>query len=295
MQASHDITPNFRDLYERLLRHKGDNRFAEAPLPWFDEFGDMVRAWFVSLSARAGTPVPPMSQEELWELYAFSRVNQLLLLGFQPPRKPKELWAPGMTVDNYDAFIKLCGMDIVRVEPFSPFFHEIVSVEPNPDVDALPRLQHEHWPAVMLGDMLISRAGVTVSAGKKHMRQDIAENSTLYWEFRRRNREVSDLSHGWGSNSQWRTNFRRDYLMDGYFHFNVDGNVQPSDPDPVDTYLALDSPDTDDIPLTTSERTELLTHRCFVETDKPHRDLFPFNDTWRTPVPPSLVIVRGSG
>ena len=284
----------FRDLYERLLRHQTENRFTEIIIPWFDAFGAVATAWFQSLSSRAGAPIPPMSREELWEFYAFSRVNQMLVLGFQPPRRADARWAPELSLDDYHSFIELCGMDVVRAEPFSPFFHEIVGVEQSPDDDARHRLLHVHWPAVMLGDMLISRAGVTVSAGATHMRKHIAENSTLYWEHWRRNRPVSDLSDGWGSNSQWRTAFRRDYLVDGHFHFNIDGKVQPTEPHSQEKYRLPDQPDPGYIRLSTAERIELLTHRSFVITDKPHHDLYPFEDTYCTPIPPDLTITRDS-
>ena len=47
--------------------------------------------------------------------------------------------------------------------------------------------------------------------------------SPLYFAYQRNGRVARDLSHGWGSNSQWRTNFRRDYLWNGCYVFNADG------------------------------------------------------------------------
>jgi hypothetical protein len=45
----------------------------------------------------------------------------------------------------------------------------------------------------------------------------------MFWAWWRRNRVPTDLSHGWGGNSQWGTDFRRDYIADGEVHYNVDG------------------------------------------------------------------------
>jgi hypothetical protein len=33
------------------------------------------------------------------------------------------------------------------------------------------------------------------------------------------------VSHGWGSNSQWGTDFRRDYVTDEAYVYNVDGTI----------------------------------------------------------------------
>jgi hypothetical protein len=71
--------------------------------------------------------------------------------------------------------------------------------------------------------MLLVRAGVRVRAGRDVLDPDVAATSCLYWAWWRRNHRVFDLSHGWGANSQWGTDFRRDYWVDGELHYNVDG------------------------------------------------------------------------
>jgi hypothetical protein len=121
----------------------------------------------------------------------------------------------------------------------------------------------------LLGDMVFSRAGVRVSGGRRFIRKDVAESSTLYWAFRRKNRPSQDLSHGWGSNSQWRTRFRRDYRLGEEFHYNVDGKHDLAAPEPA-------AEDRDG--LAREERIELLTNRCFIRTVKPHSDLWPYDD-----------------
>jgi hypothetical protein len=46
-------------------------------------------------------------------------------------------------------------------------------------------------------------------------------------------------------------------------HFNVDGD--------------------DDLDETSADRIELLTHRCFVRTDRPRTDFEPWNDRYSIP------------
>jgi hypothetical protein len=69
--------------------------------------------------------------------------------------------------------------------------------------------------------------------------------------------------------ASWRTSFRRDYLLDGTFHFNVDGEDDLSQ-------LAVGTIDEDGINL--EERRELVANRCFVVTTKDGSDLFPYRD-----------------
>ena len=129
---------------------------------------------------------------------------------------------------------------------------------------------HTIWPGFLLGRMLFCRAEVRVRGGARHVRKEIAENSRLYWAFARNNRPPRDRSHGWGHNSQWATDFRRDYLGDDAYYYNVDGEVDVHD-DAADSELAL--------PL----RIELLTHRCFVVTPERFYDEDLTDATYREP------------
>ena len=154
------------------------------------------------------------------------------------------------------------------------------------------------WPCVMLGNMLFSRGGVDVCAGKTIFKPGIADASTLYWADRRKGRPVNDLSHGWGSNSQWRTSFRRDYVVGDTRFYNVDGKYDLA-------AQAADAADAGRSPvLTLAERIELLTQRCLVSSTTAHDDLFPYDDCWREAAdkgrlhswwPRWLPALRGSG
>jgi hypothetical protein len=99
-------------------------------------------------------------------------------------------------------------MTPIGAADFDPFFHEIVAVEQDDDPEAPVRITGTLWPGLMLGDMLFSRAGVRVRAGARHAEAGIADRSVLHEVFLRRYRATSDLSLGWGTNSQWKTDFR---------------------------------------------------------------------------------------
>lgn len=116
----------------------------------------------------------------------------------------------------------------------------------------------------LMGSMLLKRAGVVVTAGTRHLVAGVADRSTLYWTFWRRSRPTDDLSHGWGHNSQWSTDFRRDYLVDGRLHYNVDRALDPYDKD-----RRQDGQDLSTI--------DLVRHRCDTVADRGD-DLYPYDD-----------------
>lgn len=160
-------------------------------------------------------------------------------------------------------------------QQFSPFYHEVVQLEEGTSSTSPATILEFNWPCIMLGNMMISRARVCVSAGREVLAPGIADASTLYWTYWRKNRPNQDLSHGWGGNSQWRTRFRRDFLL-GDTYYNVDGNRD----------IATHGDD-EECDLTQSERTELLMHRCFVRCTKPHGDLWPYDDRLAQEVNPA--------
>ena len=119
------------------------------------------------------------------------------------------------------------------------------------------------------GERSLAKASTLLSVSVL-IEEDADEARRIGW--RTRNRPFQDLSHGWGSNSQWRTSFRRDYRIGQEFHYNVDGKHDLAAP-------GATAEDRDG--LTREERTELLTNRCFVRTTKPHGDLWPYDDILR--------------
>jgi hypothetical protein len=98
----------------------------------------------------------------------------------------------------------------------------------------------------------------------------VAARSCLYWAWWRRNRTAADLSHGWGVNSQWGTDFRRDYIADGQLHYNVDGYKH--------------QPSAGDGDLSGAAAQELLRHRCSTRDDL-GGDRWPWHLTRTEPAP----------
>lgn len=267
--------PDFRKLYEQLLQSESDRPYQDVLLPWQDEADQAMSVLQVYGEDQARHLSGENIVGHLWDLYALSRVSDVLLLPFQQNnRDGRAWWAPGITPEERDAYLCSLGMRRIEHHTFHPFFHEIVEVVQSSDPNEPISLDTVVWSGFMLGSLLFCRAGVRVRGGREHIKKEIAERSKLYFTFRRNNRPVSDLSHGWGSNSQWRTQFRRDYENDSSFYYNVDGEM--------DATLASTSahPSSSRENLAAEERVELLVNRCFVLSDQPDEDLWPFDDTY---------------
>lgn len=268
----HYLQSDLRQLFESLFYNEEHLPVYNGILvPWVESHTDQTD-WFRSFASKCIERVYPAEVEELWRLYAFSRVNEALLLCFQPGQSTESgLPCPSISLEEYTDFSVSLGLSNEDSCLFSPFHHEIVIVDQAEDDNQNITLEETLWPCLMLGNMLFSRAGVRVSGGKNFIRKNIAEMSTLYWAYRRNNRPHQDLSHDWGGNSQWRTRFRRDYRFGRELHYNVDGksDISVSEPTHVDRNG-----------LTIEERIELLVNRCFIRCDKPNGDLWPYYDRY---------------
>ena len=254
-----------RDLYHALHANAGSTVFPDVLAPWIDENADVVRESLAPLGVYGAWRRVEYEWGDLLEqAYALSRVGDLLLLGFQPdlPAEAEEPWAHQLhlpdhdvtiTVDDYVRFFSALGMRRVEVARFDPFFHEIVAVDQNDDPTAPIEVIGELWPGVMFGEMLFSRAGVRVRAGARHAVAGLADRSVLHEVFLRRYRPTSDDSLGWGHNSQWKTDFRRDYLTADAYELNVDAR------------FGIDEDrEFGESRLTPGERRDLLRNRCVV-------------------------------
>ena len=260
-------------------------REVAAPAPAPDPGPDALAAYLLGEGVRAfrpamdrlaryrrrNAPEHPYAVEDwhLWELYALSRVNDYLLLPFQSA-EPIRDDLPRLSEEAYVAFFVGLGFEAFRDRPYAPFYHEIVEVEESPDAAERVEVARVLWPGLTYGDLLFSRAGVRVRCRPGILDPVVATRSTLYWAFLRLRRPRVDLSDGWGHNSQWRTDFRRDYA-DGGFHFNLDGEIDLGGPEPPRI------PRDPDKELTLAQRRELLVHRSFVTAPIADTgDFFPY-------------------
>lgn len=265
------VTPEggFPGLFFALHEYRGSEIGRDILEPWLEASEHQI-AWLKSFGDRKGDPIPPATNEELWDLYALGRANEVMLLRFQQGRADGTDWqGPPIAPPDYANFMELMGLKVVTESQFSPFYHEIVEVDHDLQASTI-EIMETVWPCLMLGPMMFSRAGVRIAANRSHISKEVAESSTLYWAFRRKNRPFHDLSHGWGHNSQWRTEFRRDYRFSSKLYFNVDAEYDAS------SWRERLQEDGDEDDLTDEDYIELITHRCFVRTTKPHDDRFPY-------------------
>ncbi|MER7753935.1 hypothetical protein [Kitasatospora sp. NPDC097643] len=283
-------TTNARALYEALLDHDGQRPYQAVVAPWLERAG---RAGYRERIAVAGVHQPWWVEEDgqllLRELYALRRVGDHLLLT-DVPGYAALFGALGMTPFE-EGVEDLEHEEREGDERFDPFLHEIVEVEQDEDRHAPIRLAGVRWPGLMLGGLLFGRAGVRVRAGAAHAERGVADRSPLYWTHRRAHRPALDLSHGWGSNSQWRTDLRLDYrTADGDLLNVAETGAVDGRPDLHPDHPGNLSPE--ERLLTPAERRELLRHRCLLRTPEAvaaltaaspqwDRDLFPYE--WRLP------------
>lgn len=263
---------NFRTLFNSILAYRGWTLYWHVLVPWL-EMHAAEKCWIQAISERRGSPIPAVSTEESWELYALSRCFDLMTLNIRRGCVPgSNRSKTSISAEELAQFASSLGLTCIDQPEYSPFYHEIVEVEQDIDDSCPVVLLSTFWPCLMLGEMMLIRSGVTIGAGRTHVRKEIVETSRLYWAWQRWNRPTMDLSHGWGSNSQWRTHFRRDYRIGSTLYFNVEGGNDLTDPE---------STRTDSNPLSRDMRIELLINRCFVKSPEPTGDLWPYDDTFR--------------
>jgi hypothetical protein len=266
---------SFYWLFRKLISYQHDQTYRDVIVPHMQMAIEDMQALSI-YGDLASMALPSDHTHVSYEWYALSRVNDVLLMNFQPEvagfdwRKDAYIKAyPPVSLNEYQVFMSELGMREVESRPFHPFYHEIVAVEQTEDPDAPPMIVQTLWPCLMYGALLFSRGGVVIRAGARHIVKAIAEQSIMYFTYARKYRRTDDQSHGWGHNSQWSTNFRRDYESDEAYHYHIereeDGTLALND-------LALVG-DTSiegrhgQILLTRETRRELLRHRCFVSTD----------------------------
>ena len=277
-----------RPLYSALRDSRGTevDVFGEVFVPWLDEVGAAYRDllepvvmygdWWPSEVATDGSEAY-LSEE----LYALSRVIDVVLLGAQPSVDPArgQPWAHALhgadgwpTATHQQLTDLLAGIGAARIrEPrFDPFLHEIVGVEQADRDDAPVEVLRELWPAFMLGELLLCRAGVVVRAGSEFLAHGAADMYPLYWTFLRRHRHTVDLSYGWGHNSQWNTAFRRDYRTRDYDYLNVDGRGSIEEPAHPEIFCYPEHAQEPTVLLTPAERRDLVRHRTLLRPPEYH-------------------------
>ena len=193
-----------------------------------------------------------VDRDALRDLFALSVIDDLLLN-----------W-PGAHPDDRDEFFSALGFaPFEQRAAFSPLTCEIGAIS-NDDIPAEAgiRFLSTHWSGLMFGDMVFARCTKTVICHESlGLVAGIADESTLHFTNQRRNRPANDLSHGWGHNSRWRTDFHRSYRTAGIDFYNVDAPIDIGIPKA--RLAKAGSPPAE---LSLDQARELLMHRGFVRT-----------------------------
>lgn len=202
---------------------------------WMADLGRRVQGVARANDTFALEPENEDLANTLWQLYAASRVRDLLLLAHQPRPADDAVCEldqalgrkqPGfrpVPVDQITQFFAALGCRPVSKASFDPILHEIITCKAAAEPGAPITITGQAWPALMLGELVFTRAGVRVRAGSAHAVPGVADRSTLHWEYWRRHRITVDGSFWWGHNSQWRTAIRRDYITSRGHVYDFDG------------------------------------------------------------------------
>ncbi len=172
-----------------------------------------------------------------------------------------------MLQEEYIEFNKLIGLDIETPKLFDTFTCEIIEAQNGEnDFQVIQCL----FPAIKLKNIIIKRAGVKILLSADKYDLTLINDATIYWTFRRKNRKYLDLSHGWGSNSQWRTNLRLDIETDSSFIYNHKGkfNLTNLTPEILEELSQQN--------LEIQDAIELTKYRHFIKSKKDDNDLFPY-------------------
>jgi hypothetical protein len=259
---------SIRDLYDKILDYHGERLYEEVLRNWISE--NDYKSYIDNLSKgfRLGE-IPNISQDDLWELYALTRVLDILTLRFQTNNKAdgSDWTGPDLLIETYVDFTELIGLETEIPQLFDTFTCEIIEAQNgNNDFQIIDCL----FPSVKLKNIILKRAGVKILLPENKYDLTLINNSTIYWAFRRKNRKYIDLSQGWGSNSQWRTDLRLDIETDSGFIYNHRGKFDLNNPTPeLLNELSLQN-------LEIQDAIELTKYRHFIQSEKDDKDLFPF-------------------
>lgn len=211
---------------------------------------------------------------KLWDLFSLSVCSDYLLWLCQQSE---------FTIAEYSRFFTDVGMQVSNIDNFHyhPFYHEIYYVDDEIKLGEQAQIviKEQLYPMIMFGDLQFSRAGVIVY-DHSSIDKNLAENSEMYFVNRRDNRKCHDLSHGWGHNSRWRTDFVRNYETANEWKFNVDGKIDlRSEQDYLQDCVEYGG----EMLITVKAARELLVNRCFIHQNNIRQiiqsELFPYD--WR--------------
>lgn len=208
----------YYQLFHSIQEQKEESLSSELLENWVKENPEEIR-WIKKLSSYSQEDWQNSSSDERCKIYALGRINELALFKLDQLKSSDSFTS---SFETYLHFFEKLGLEIKKTNNFHPFFHEIVEAEES-QIHREITLKAVHYPILMIGNLLFSRARVSVLLPKGKYNLDCIKNSTLFWAYRRMNRKTEDLSSGWGSNSQWRTEMRIDLETEKQYFYNLKG------------------------------------------------------------------------
>lgn len=262
------MEPSIRDLYDKIIEFEGEKLFESVLKKWVIDTD--YKRYISTISSSVQIEKANLTQEENWELYALSRVLDILTLQFQPDNQAdgSEWLGPKISIPEFEEFISLIGLDVITPNTFNPFNCEIIHAQ---EGENNFEIIESYFPAVKLKNMIIKRAGMKISLKAIDYNLTLINNASIYWTFRRKNRIYFDLSQGWGSNSQWSTDLRLDLETNNHFVYNQNGRFDLNHVTPE----LLDELNQQNLEI--QEAIDLTRFRHFVTSTKDDSDLFPYD------------------
>ncbi len=253
--------------FETILDFKAEDFFESVIKKWIVE--NDYKNYISNISNKISGRKNELLQEDIWELYALSRVLDLLTLPFQTDNDADDSdWkGPRITVAEYIEFNNLLGLEITTPFSFKPFNCEIIEAQIGMNDFEIIEC---NFPAVKLNNLMIKKAGVKILLNPDKFNLNLINKASIYWAFRCKNRKYFDLSQGWGSNSQWRTDLRLDIETENSYIYNVTGRFNLNSPT-IELTEELNQQD-----LELNEAVELTVFRHFMKCTKDDSDLFPY-------------------
>ncbi|MBX3163105.1 MAG: hypothetical protein KF900_01380 [Bacteroidetes bacterium] len=262
------MKPNIRDLYFKVLDFEDEQLYELVLKNWIIENG--YKNYLSDISNKLQTDKIHLSQEDIWELYALTCVLDILTLRFQPDNKAdgSEWSGSKLSISEYVEFNNLIGLNTITPTSFGTFDCEILEAHTGENDFQINECL---FPAVKLKNLMLKRAGVKISLNPQNYNLSLINNASIYWTFRRKNRKYFDLSQGWGSDSQWRTDLRLDIETDNSFIYNYNGKLN------LNNITAEQLHEIKEQGLEVEEAIELTKYRHFISSTKNGLDLFPYH------------------
>ena len=251
--------------FETILEFKAEDFFESVIKKWIIQ--NNYKNYISNISSKINSRKNELSQEDIWELYALSRVLDLMTLSFQTDNDDSDWKGPRIKVAEYIEFNNILGLEVTTPYSFKPFNCEIIEAQIGENDFEIIEC---NFPAVKLSNLMIKKAGVKISLNPDKFNLNLINNASIYWAFRRKNRKHFDLSQGWGSNSQWRTDLRLDIETENSYIYNITGKFNLNSP----TIELMEELKQQGLEL--NEAVELTVFRHFIKCTKDDSDLFPY-------------------